>query len=628
MAEPKKQDLIEQYEELVKKRHALEAKKQFAVTMGVADVALPGASAARGAYKSRKALGAAGEVAGAARVGEEAAYRSVVGAGKEMDAAGLAAREAESGLEAARARSAESTGQLSETPTTPMIPDQSADVYRHYMQKGSGDAPMRKQPVHDDNPWEDPESVHYPLTQAYADEIKADEFADFFLRPASEPYAKAQAKLRFIDSLEDRYKSVMKETFGFNDAELAKSIEEDGMKAGFLRGHQPDFIEKLEKRTGVKYGELSPPEATSSDLRVLRDYANSEVEQAGKALEARQEELADYLLAREQRDWARTGDRNFSLDDQLRLQRNEEQIQELIIERSVVLEHVESLETIYLPHLKKELKAASPQSWNAEQLKRQIGELEKSLDRDKAEVAAFTKDLNTRLSEMPSEYPLIETMREYPKGDSAPYSMDELKGAFRYTTDYDLPIKHTKHLDLHRTYGRYGAKIDPSVFSSAARARMPVKAAGYRQQTEDLLREAHGQHFSNLRGEAKKRQAYEAAEEGLPSKKQAYEAARAERVAARTKSFTAGMSAEDIAKQYAMARGKVGAMFTPVVGAAVEWREADQELAKVNAQLKALTEGASPKDRVRLEDYLMSEGSPAQEEDDLKWGEPTEEPPE
>ena len=37
MAEPKKQDLIEQYEELVKKRHALEAKKQLALTVGAVD---------------------------------------------------------------------------------------------------------------------------------------------------------------------------------------------------------------------------------------------------------------------------------------------------------------------------------------------------------------------------------------------------------------------------------------------------------------------------------------------------------------------------------------------------------------------------------------------------------------
>ena len=493
MAEPKKQDLIEQYEELVKKRHALEAKKQFAVTMGVADVALPGASVVRGAYKTRKALGAAGEVAGAARVGEEAAA---------------------------------------------LIPDPSASYYRLLMDQASGYRP--------DLAGHRVTSIHKLAQDPHFDLLQKE--AEFFLRPASVPYAKARAKVNFLEGAQEQFRAKISTEFGgLSPAEVDDVIKEVGMNSAFLKAEGPsaDWIKSTEKQTGISWDELVEREGGRPDLRVLTKEAKSEVQSAAKAFEQRQEDYTDMLIARDQPRMAQEA--------------GHDQIMDLIIKRSEMIEKIE------YPYNR------AHKSRNAAQRERILAPMQKEVDE-------ITDTINSLLSNIPQQRELVKPTHKNP------FHEMQLGRTVMFPT--------SKHVH-HRRYSPHGGSLHHEI--------SPIMKA----------------------------KAYE-------KSKAMQEAARVRRVVSGSQRASsedkgggiADMSATDLAKQYAEARLKMGVSFTPVVGAVAEYREADQELAKVNAQLKALTEGASPKDRVRLEDYLISEGSPSQEEDDLKWGEPTEEPPE
>jgi len=582
MAEPKKQDLIEQYQELVKKRHALEAKKQFAVTMGAVDV-IPGSRAVKGAYETRKALGAAEEVAGAARAGEEAAGLAAREAEDALSWERLTARIPESELEAASGRSAQSGYWVESYPPqieaakNPRIPDPSADYYRLLMDQASGAYPKG-------TPW--PVSVQGQLFDP--SDVNS---AALFFRKDFIPYAKAKAKSRFLKEAQEQFRAKIASEFGgLSPAEVDDVIKTEGMNPAFLRAEGPsaDWIKSMEKQTGISWDELVEREGGRPDLRVLTEEADSELRSAAQVFEQRQEEYADLLLAREQ---------PLAEADTEKINN----IRDLIERRDWAMVEMEDIKSGFKHHYSDE---GMVPVGTAEAKAKEINEL--------------TRQLDELLAELPAERTMTAPAA-MPYGSLHAYSPSIIsKGQGTVSGRHSRRKPHGFEFNQYTALKKGGERAA----QKASLYKRPERAL------RDLQRETHERHWSNLSDEAKKRQAYEAAQEGISSKKQAYETARAERVAARTKSFTAGMSAEDIAKQYAMARAKAGAMFTPVVGAAVEWREADAELAKVNAQLKALTEGASPKDRVRLEDYLMSEGSPAPEEDDLKWGEPTEEPPE
>jgi len=493
MAEPKKQDLIEQYQELVKKRHALEAKKQLALTVGAVDV-VPGARAVKGAYESRKALGAAGEVAGVARVGEEAAA---------------------------------------------LIPDPSASYYRLLMDQASGYRP--------DLAGHRVTSIHKFAQDPHSDLLQKE--AEFFLRPASIPHAKARAKVHFLEGAQEQFRAKIAEEFGgLSPAEVDDVIKEVGMNSAFLKAEGPsaDWIKSMEKQTGISWDELVEREGGRPDLRALTEEAKSELQSTAKAFEQRQEDYTDMLLARDQPRMAQEA--------------GHDQIMDLIIKRSELIEKIES------PYNR------AHKSRNAAQRERILAPYQKEVDE-------ITDTLNSLLSNIPQQRAFVKPTHKNP--------FHEMQ------LGRTVMLPTSKHVSHHRRYSPHGGSLHYDI--------SPIMEA----------------------------KAYE-------KSKAMQEAARVRRVVSGSQRASsedkgggiADMSATDIAKQYAMARGKVGAMFTPVVGAAAEWREADQELAKVNAQLKALTEGASPKDRVRLEDYLMSEGSPPEEEEELKWGEPTEEPPE
>jgi len=540
MAEPKKQDLIEQYEELVKKRHALEAKKQLALTVGAVDV-IPGASAARGAYQTRKALGAAGEVAGAARVGEEAA--------------GLAAREAESAIEVARLRRQEAEGGLA-------VKDPYGLPELHPLTNPQGIAAIQRRE----------------------------------LAPLVAEKELAERSLRQIEEARERYPATLKEATGMSDADIATEIAENGMNPRLMLAYDQDWITSIytdhraynQGRT-ISYRPGSEEEALEEFRNLFRDESGSVTNNMASAEDVAQRRLQAA---------------------EARLEQAEEELGDIFLAAGGPVDQ-ESLDTIAGYYAKQQSEQAQYES-GVEALS--LETMEELIARMKAELNALNTNKDLDRSDRINRQIVLQNAVDDLEADLATggaSTLDDVKESLEIGTPANLGLSTTARSryvrDPHTGKVRYE-------MSNWYGSYPPVGM-------EEGLHRAY-QKGERLLGEAKQARMTEA------QRRKAYEAARAQRLAARGQRGIADMSAADLAKQYAQARAKVGAMFTPVVGAAAEWREADQELAKVNAQLKALTEGASPKDRVRLEDYLMSEGSPAPEEEELKWGEPTEEPPE